>query len=1340
MEILASRLAQQLQDPAVRPTDPFERQYVVVGSSGMRDWLRQSLVARTTEDALPIATQLEFAYAPGLGSWLIGDGAGAAGGADPWAPNALVWNVMASLRALAADPDLAPLQKYFADARANDPPGREGVVGMAEYDVALQVARLFDRYIRNAPAICRAFDAPGEVPKGLTHADATWQKKVWHHLRHGALKNHPSQPVRLARLYGTGVELPASVPRHISIFGLSQLPAVYYEAIVKLGDRIRFDWYLLTPTGEYVADTRRGELRHRWEQEEPFERSPLLLAFGGAVRGAQRMIIDIQDADIPVVDDQRGGPFEPIAGLHRTDGDGVEQLTILDRVHRGLWRDTFTPLRSPAALGSLANDEAARHQSDPWVPIPLAADLSLRVHACASPVRQVEVMRDMLLDLFAQDPSLQPRDVLVMTPEVARFAPIIQTVFARRGNWVADDGTTTLGEAPDSDGDTAQHQPGNDAVATNALPMVPDDDGDDERVENDGGALEAGGAESAAPATARGKGRGHAGEAGFELPFIPYRIVDRSLRVSNPMAQVLTCLMALGRSRATRLEVLEVLSLDPVLRRLGMTPAQLARWTEWFEQTHVRYGVDGAAREAFGGPSFTDAFSWRHAMDRIALAAAIGDDDAGWGDLVPATGPANEGPSEAGRCLRAVQSVLAAAAQVQQPRSAGQWRTLLFGSGDGASPGLLLQLADGDGTRAWMWRDIHDALAELEQGQPEDPPLLAPEVLERYFEQRFDLPVTIPSIGHNSVTICSLQPSRSVPHKVIFLLGLDDGVFPRGQSPSRWDLTAPATWDGKSSIYYRQPSGKDEGDVLPLTWLDPRDADRTLFLEALLSARQALHIFYTGRHNETGRAVPPASPVSELLRFVDVDDDNADAGSIKKSSIAAGEHPLHIATPLHAFSSEAFDGADGRRRSHDPDGARQAQALRAHRQDASAQSWSWYSAASLNAANSPELQALLKQPWTVEEWVKWIDKPIEQWVKRYLRVSPPRFDEAGDVAMPVSNDGLQTWGVRDQAWRMLVNSLQHGAGAEPASDTLLERLMQTQGLALGSESQLRQEINHVRQVFDATKSSLAHQRLGVVPVGDGGLRVLLPCTAAAGTWEWVTGSGIELKRDAFADDLDKWLKVLLNLCALGASAAEATVRIWSTKDIDKQKGAPVGTMEMPHLDGVAPHQWLRWYGSIAEQSLQSPARGFGVASSRLAMKLHASLPSPTEPRDDVSISHLQAGDPPHPLADPLSLRTRVRVHLGKGDPSGLRTWLRSAGAEWVAAQCANYDVRREVAGAWTGGVNDYKALSEDDFWSWFSADQPWLGGDGTLDREMIIDAVTTWFPLINVLMAMIPKK
>src|SRR5690606_37858815 len=56
-------------------------------------------------------------------------------------------------------------------------------------------------------------------------------------------------------------------------------------------------------------------------------------------------------------------------------------------------------------------------------------DDCLRVMICHSALRECQVLHDQILHWMSADSSLKPEDILVMVPEISRYAPFVESVF-----------------------------------------------------------------------------------------------------------------------------------------------------------------------------------------------------------------------------------------------------------------------------------------------------------------------------------------------------------------------------------------------------------------------------------------------------------------------------------------------------------------------------------------------------------------------------------------------------------------------------------------------------------------------------------------------------------------------------------------------------------------------------------------------------------------------------------------------------------------------------------------------------------------------------------------------
>ena len=193
----------------------------------------------------------------------------------------------------------------------------------------------------------------------------------------------------------------------------------------------------------------------------------------------------------------------------------------------------------------------------------------------------------------------------------------------------------------------------------------------------------------------------------------------------------------------------------------------------------------------------------------------------------------------AGTLARVIRLLQATALRCAEPATAPVWRARLRDTLDALA-------ATSDDT-AWLRREVEthlDAFVDQLAGGPETPvPSLSREAVLQWFRGDFELPQRGDRPITGGVTVCALQPMRSVPFRIVALVGMDDGSFPRGGSPRTWDPF----------------------DDRRLGERDGREVDRHLLLEALMSARDAFWILWTGFSVTRGDERPAAVPVEELL-------------------------------------------------------------------------------------------------------------------------------------------------------------------------------------------------------------------------------------------------------------------------------------------------------------------------------------------------------------------------------------------------------------------------------------------------------------------------------------------
>jgi len=261
-----------------------------------------------------------------------------------------------------------------------------------------RIAYLLDQYLIFRPDLIRQWES------GAGH---DWQARLWHEVSAPFREQHPA--ALQARFIGRLEQAPALVPglpERIAIFGVSALPPFYLQIFAALARHIEVSFYLLEPCEQfwgYISSVREQERTLRRAGKGASEAEQLHLEKGNRLLASmgqlgRDFLLLLEDAG----DWQESEPalFAAPAGK---DLLSCIQTDILDLKDRG-------PGEGPRKTISQQDD-------------------SVQVHSCHSPLRELEVLYDHLLDWFERDPGLAPRDILVMIPEIELYAPYIQAVF-----------------------------------------------------------------------------------------------------------------------------------------------------------------------------------------------------------------------------------------------------------------------------------------------------------------------------------------------------------------------------------------------------------------------------------------------------------------------------------------------------------------------------------------------------------------------------------------------------------------------------------------------------------------------------------------------------------------------------------------------------------------------------------------------------------------------------------------------------------------------------------------------------------------------------------------------
>lgn len=451
-------------------------------------------------------------------------------------------------------------------------------------------------------------------------------------------------------------------------------------------------------------------------------------------------------------------------------------------------------------------------------------------------------------------------------------------------------------------------------------------------------------------------------EAVFGIPekaegFLPYRIVDRSARRTLKVVEAFLALLDLAPSRLTATDVMDLIAREPVRAKFDLEEGDIDVVRRWIEDCRIRWAEDEHHRKEVGQPAFREN-TWRFGLDRLILGYAMGSDTETppvmcgsclpYDDVEGTTTETLGGFAAFCEELFAVRKDLGERTRV--PLAA--WRDRLTD--------VLARMCAGGWQTDFQHAMIREALdaivarAERAGFTDEVPLSVAREALAGELDER------VRSLEHavGGITFASFVSSRCVPARVVAMLGMNDGDFPRAPYADAFDLAGPKT---------------------------ARDDDRQAFLDALLSARDRVVITYIGQSIANNKERPPSVVVSELLDTFP----NRDAVLLKH--------------PLHAFSPAYFGDADDRRLfSHAAalcDGAR-----------------------SMRGKRSPLPRLVerplpppkdMTRTVTLEALVRFFEHPVRAFMQGRLGITLGRDMSPLEDREPIDLDALEKWIVAD---------------------------------------------------------------------------------------------------------------------------------------------------------------------------------------------------------------------------------------------------------------------------------------------------------------------------------------
>ncbi|MEP6899587.1 MAG: exodeoxyribonuclease V subunit gamma, partial [Rhodanobacter sp.] len=781
-ERLADELAQQLE--AQRPANPLAAQTVVVAHPGLQRWLLGRFAQRAgPEGAHGIAANydmiLPWQWFERTARRNLGDEA-LIGGA--YRHEVLRWRLLLALPTLKTP----EIDHYL---HGDDAARRS-------FQLAEHLAGLYTQYLIYRPDWILDWE---HHPSRHSH---DWQAVLWRQLQMSIRRPHRAQRSAalldaLRRNDPPGGELP------LHVFGVSHLPPDVLAALQAYALHTPVHLYFPDPCREHWVYLRsRRFLLARADDPDAlyFEVGhPLLVALG---RIAQDFCLTLDEAE--AVDERDPlDDAEPLPGETSLLAQLQGSIRCLEPTLVGASVRAQLETIDPAADKQAADEQAAE------ILLPHRDDASLRVHACHTRLRELEVLKNALLRCLADDPTLQHRDIVVMAPDISAYAPYLAAVF----------------------GEPAQYR--------------------------------------------------------VDPLHVPWHLADVGLSRAHPLMSAFAQVLDLAESRFTVSEVLDFLDVPAVSRCFAIDSSGREALERWLRRAHVAWGLD-APMKAQVGAAAIDANSWQFGFDRMYAGLIVGENPDGelFDGILPLPGVSGNAVEALGQFDRMLGELRRARDEFSSPRPLAAWSQWLLelidalfrtdprDEAENNALDALRRLAAGLGAQATEvgihtplpWSVVREAIRGALAAVPE--------------RQAFLL---------GGVTFCGLVPQRSIPFRVVCLIGMNEGEFPR-----------PGGDAGLNRIL-AQPRRGDR---------DTRSEDRYLFLEAMMSARDVLHISFIGEGVRDGKPRNPAAPLADLLQFLDEQHGVAQDPEIIR--------PWLMKHPLQPFDARYYERDAQGRPKHDP--------------------------------------------------------------------------------------------------------------------------------------------------------------------------------------------------------------------------------------------------------------------------------------------------------------------------------------------------------------------------------------------------------------------------------------
>ncbi len=736
------------------PDNPMKPEWICIQSRGMKQW-----IAAQTAQNFGVCANMRFLFPRQMIDQIF---TGFTSPQNQWEKKVqepeeilnqdiLFWSVMQLINENKSEKNLEGIIDYI----------RKDETGKKLYQLSMKIAKIFDDYQVYRPYMLMEWQEQKDH-WNLKDSDARWQAWLWNAIAAEKPQNHIAyRASHFLKTFDIKNIRKEHLPLRISFFGISAIPKIFLQVFEKASQIMDINLFLLIPSNQFFFDIK---------SEKQIEK--ISLNQGIASKDSQQLYYETTN---------------PLLSSLGTAGKNFLFFLESFNYHEP-FDDLFEdPLQeSSSMLYCLQSDIlnlVRRSQGEENTPLDIeSSDTSVSIHACHSPMRETQVLKDLLLNELEKNSELAPHDIIVMMPDIEAYAPFIESVFSLENN-------------------------------------------------------------------------------------LPFAISDRKKRSESEPIEAFLKILSLKNSRFERHEVLDLLLSESIAGKFNINFDDIAMIEKMVKNAKILWGNDEEQRQNFDLPPFKEN-TWQFGLQRLFMGMAMPENyDELINDILPCQSFEGLELEVLGKFAIFYNTLFSGLENLAGKKSIEQWCRVL----QSLCTSLIDRNFQNRKDLTFLMQTIDQLRDDVQNSRFNG--TISFDIIFSIIEQKLDQNISYGKFLTGNITFCNIMPMRSIPFKIVVLMGMDEKSFPGQSFTPGFDLIQ------------KYPESLDK---------IVREESRYLFLETLLCVRSKFIITYTGINIQDNSMIPCAGVVSELM------------DTMEQSFIFPKDYTYHFSHLLHPFNREYF--------------------------------------------------------------------------------------------------------------------------------------------------------------------------------------------------------------------------------------------------------------------------------------------------------------------------------------------------------------------------------------------------------------------------------------------------